>query len=210
MSATDDERLTGLAASLARDDPRFARSLDEGRPAPPREYRRLRGWSWLAVATAALIAGVVLPHGLLLAAGLGPLVWIMPASRGLARASAALSSVADSPTLDFARAGGPPSRRLPPPPCSCTHQTPLGSAGTNRRSRPGLIQTKDPGPGGPVRPALRPSPVAPSPVASSRAEAPRLSPAVEPPPSRPPQGRRTAFVRLRGPFHGGSPVRVRR
>ncbi|MFH9825790.1 DUF3040 domain-containing protein [Streptomyces bobili] len=85
MSATDDERLTGLAASLARDDPRFARSLDEGRPAPPREYRRLRGWSWLAVATAALIAGVVLPHGLLLAAGLGPLVWIMPASRGLAR-----------------------------------------------------------------------------------------------------------------------------
>jgi hypothetical protein len=70
MSATDDERLTGLAASLARDDPRFVRSLDEGRPAPPREYRRLRGWSWLAVATAALIAGVVLPHGLLLAAGL--------------------------------------------------------------------------------------------------------------------------------------------
>ncbi|MEV6405005.1 hypothetical protein ACKI10_04765 [Streptomyces galilaeus] len=36
MSATDDERLTGLAASLARDDPRFARSLDEGRPAAPR------------------------------------------------------------------------------------------------------------------------------------------------------------------------------
>ncbi|WP_455711895.1 DUF3040 domain-containing protein [Streptomyces bobili] len=72
MSATDDERLTGLAASLARDDPRFVRSLDEGRPAPPREYRRLRGWSWLAVATAALIAGVVLPHCLLLAAGL---VW---------------------------------------------------------------------------------------------------------------------------------------
>ncbi|MGW7649905.1 DUF3040 domain-containing protein [Streptomyces bobili] len=124
MSATDDERLTGLAASLARDDPRFARSLDEGRPAAPREYRRLRGWSWLAVATAALIAGVVLPHGLLLAAGLGPHVWIMPASRGLARPSAALSSVADAP------------RRLPPPPCSCTHQTPLGSAGTNRRSRP--------------------------------------------------------------------------
>jgi hypothetical protein len=26
------------------------------------------------------------------------------------------------------RAGGPPSRRLPPPPCSCTHQTPLTSA----------------------------------------------------------------------------------
>ncbi|MFG3514098.1 hypothetical protein [Streptomyces bobili] len=35
MSATDDERLTGLAASLARDDPRFARSLDEGRRPRP-------------------------------------------------------------------------------------------------------------------------------------------------------------------------------
>ncbi|MFD5252810.1 TIGR04222 domain-containing membrane protein [Streptomyces bobili] len=55
---------------------------------------------------------------------LGPLVWIMPASRGLARTSAALSSVAMAP----------PS--LPPPPCSCTHQTPLASAGTNRRSQP--------------------------------------------------------------------------
>ncbi|MFD5266480.1 DUF3040 domain-containing protein [Streptomyces sp. NPDC058335] len=70
MSATDDERLTDLAASTARDDPRCARSPDEGRPAPPREYRRVRGWCGLTVATAALIAGVVLPHGLLLAAGL--------------------------------------------------------------------------------------------------------------------------------------------
>ena len=36
--------------------------------------------------------------------------------------TAALSSVDDSPRL---RPGGPPSRRLPPPPCSCTHHTPL-------------------------------------------------------------------------------------
>ena len=49
----------------------------------------------------------------------------MPQTRGLAHPSAALPSVADSPTLDFARAGRPPSRRRPPPPCSCTHQTPL-------------------------------------------------------------------------------------
>ncbi|MGW7134121.1 DUF3040 domain-containing protein [Streptomyces bobili] len=134
MSATDDERLTGRAASLARDDPRFARSLDEGRPAAPREYRRLRGWSWLAVATAALIAGVVLPHGLLLAAGLGPLVWIMPASRGLARTPPQPRAWGD-PQRRCRRSPTAP-RRLPPPPCSCTHQTPLGSAGTNRRSRP--------------------------------------------------------------------------
>ncbi|CAK7281255.1 hypothetical protein SGPA1_12048 [Streptomyces misionensis JCM 4497] len=58
-------------------------------------------------------------------AGLGPLVWIKPGSRGPARASAALSSVADSPTLGFARAGAPPPRRLPPPPCICTHRAPL-------------------------------------------------------------------------------------
>ncbi|WP_328908972.1 SGNH/GDSL hydrolase family protein [Streptomyces sp. NBC_00234] len=52
-------------------------------------------------------------HRLLHERGLGPLVWIRPGSRALVRASAALSSVADAP------------RRLPPPPCSCPHQTPL-------------------------------------------------------------------------------------
>ncbi|MEU6602420.1 leucine zipper domain-containing protein, partial [Streptomyces flaveolus] len=41
-------------------------------------------------------------------ARLGPVVWIVPASRGLARTSAALSSVANSPALGCARAGGPP------------------------------------------------------------------------------------------------------
>ncbi|GHI98587.1 LLM class flavin-dependent oxidoreductase [Streptomyces olivaceus] len=49
-------------------------------------------------------------------ADLGGVVWILSGSRGLARASAALSSVARAP----------PCR--PPPPCSCTHQTPLGWA----------------------------------------------------------------------------------
>lgn len=44
---------------------------------------------------------------------LGPVLWIMPGSRGLARTLAALSSIADAP------------RRLNPPPCDRTHQTPL-------------------------------------------------------------------------------------
>ncbi|MFH9575640.1 hypothetical protein ACH4MG_34520 [Streptomyces sp. NPDC017454] len=39
---------------------------------------------------------------------------------------------ADDDVPDCARAGGPQSRRLPPPTCSCTHQTPLGSATRHR------------------------------------------------------------------------------
>ncbi|MFF9626770.1 hypothetical protein [Streptomyces griseosporeus] len=57
--------------------------------------------------------------------GLGGVSSIRPGSRRLAPRLAALSSVPDSPTLDFARAGAPPSRRLPPPPCDARHQTPL-------------------------------------------------------------------------------------
>ncbi|MDI3408275.1 hypothetical protein [Streptomyces cavernicola] len=56
--------------------------------------------------------------------GLGPVVWILPGSRALARTSAALSSVAMAP----------PCR--PPPPCSCTHQTPLNSTDPRRRPDP--------------------------------------------------------------------------
>ncbi len=63
-------------------------------------------------------------EGWTLLSALGPVRRIMPASRGLARTSAALSSVADAP------------RRRPPPPCSCTHQTPLGSAKTCRFLQP--------------------------------------------------------------------------
>ncbi|MZE47912.1 methyltransferase domain-containing protein [Streptomyces sp. SID5477] len=56
-----------------------------------------------------------LPAGLgdFTVATLGGVVWILPGARGLARTSAALSSVARAP----------PCR--PPPPCICTHQTPL-------------------------------------------------------------------------------------
>lgn len=45
-------------------------------------------------------------------------------SRGSARASAALPSLADAP------------RRLPPPPCICTHRTPLTSVTRHRPSEP--------------------------------------------------------------------------
>jgi hypothetical protein len=64
MRPYDDERLLALAAQLERDDPRFARRFRRGRPTRPREYRRTGAW-WASVA-----AGVALPHGLLLAAGL--------------------------------------------------------------------------------------------------------------------------------------------
>ncbi|MBB4987403.1 MULTISPECIES: DUF3040 domain-containing protein [Streptomyces] len=53
---------------MRRDDPRFARGLCEGRPRRPREYRR--GRAWPAMALAAVVAGGIVPHGLLLAAGL--------------------------------------------------------------------------------------------------------------------------------------------
>ncbi|MGW3560948.1 DUF3040 domain-containing protein [Streptomyces sp. NPDC000963] len=36
----------------------------------PREYRRGRAWSAMALALAAVVVGGVVPHGLLLAAGL--------------------------------------------------------------------------------------------------------------------------------------------
>ncbi|MFJ8080772.1 DUF6087 family protein [Streptomyces sp. NPDC096205] len=68
-----------------------------------------------------------LPHP-----GLGPVFRITPASRGLARTSAALSSLADAP------------RRLPPPPCSCTHQTPLDPARRRKRLAAGLIRKTGP------------------------------------------------------------------
>ncbi len=62
-----------------------------------------------ALVSAALPVGV----GLLQGEHLGPVVWITPQTRGLARTSAALSSVADSPTLGFARAGGAPIASTP-------------------------------------------------------------------------------------------------
>lgn len=70
MHQPDDEHLVDLAARLERDDPRFARALGSGRPARPREYRRTRAWGSLAVAVSLLAAGMVLPEGILVAAGL--------------------------------------------------------------------------------------------------------------------------------------------
>lgn len=64
--------LHDLEARTRRSDARFARGLGTGRPRPPREYRRRRGpaWALLAASMAMLVTGVVLPQGLLLAAGL--------------------------------------------------------------------------------------------------------------------------------------------
>ncbi|WP_432058058.1 DUF3040 domain-containing protein [Streptomyces sp. bgisy022] len=70
MPTSDDQRLVDLAARLERDDPRFARSLSSGRPALPREYRRTRAWWVLGIGLLLLIAGLIMPDGLLIAAGL--------------------------------------------------------------------------------------------------------------------------------------------
>ncbi|MFF0013863.1 DUF3040 domain-containing protein [Streptomyces sp. NPDC005374] len=70
MHRPDDEHLGDLAARLEREDPRFARALGSGRPARPREYRRTSAWGTLAVAVAFLVVGMVLPEGILVAAGL--------------------------------------------------------------------------------------------------------------------------------------------
>ncbi|MFD8634312.1 DUF3040 domain-containing protein [Streptomyces sp. NPDC059533] len=70
MTDSDDERIADLEAALWHDDPRFARGLGSGRPRRPREYRRGRAWAALLLALAAVVTGVLVPHGLLLAAGL--------------------------------------------------------------------------------------------------------------------------------------------
>ncbi|MFF9851769.1 DUF3040 domain-containing protein [Streptomyces litmocidini] len=68
MGDSDKERIAALEAVVWRDAPRFARGLCEGRPRRPREYRCGRAWPVMALA--AVVAGGVVPHGLLLAAGL--------------------------------------------------------------------------------------------------------------------------------------------
>ncbi|MFJ2608529.1 DUF3040 domain-containing protein [Streptomyces sp. NPDC091279] len=70
MPRYDAGRLADLASRIKKDDPRFARALASGRPARPREYRRSGAWSVLAVSTVVLLAGVVVEHGLLIAAAL--------------------------------------------------------------------------------------------------------------------------------------------
>ncbi|MGX1910004.1 DUF3040 domain-containing protein [Streptomyces phaeochromogenes] len=70
MPQSDDDRIAGLEARLRLDDPRFAHGFGRGRPRRPREYRRGRAWLAMTLAISAVVVGAVLPHGLLLAAGL--------------------------------------------------------------------------------------------------------------------------------------------
>jgi hypothetical protein len=70
MTKPHDDRIAALGDGLLRDDRRFARGMSEGRPRRPREYRRGRAWAAMALALTAVAVGAVLPHGLLLAAGL--------------------------------------------------------------------------------------------------------------------------------------------
>ncbi|WP_371591756.1 DUF3040 domain-containing protein [Streptomyces virginiae] len=70
MPESDDKRIDDLEAALRHDDPRFAHGLGKGRPRRPREYRHGRAWLALLLALAAVVTGVLVPHGLLLAAGL--------------------------------------------------------------------------------------------------------------------------------------------
>ncbi|MFD8151056.1 DUF3040 domain-containing protein [Streptomyces sp. NPDC059720] len=70
MPPSDDARLVDLQTRLEREDPGFPRAMRSGRPAPPRRTRRT-GPRWgLAVGAVLLGVGIVLPQGLLIAAGL--------------------------------------------------------------------------------------------------------------------------------------------
>ncbi|MEU3142982.1 MULTISPECIES: DUF3040 domain-containing protein [unclassified Streptomyces] len=70
MPQSDDKRLVDLAARIEQDDPDFARSMSSGRPTRPREYRRARAWWVLGTGLVLLTVGLVMPDGLLIAAGL--------------------------------------------------------------------------------------------------------------------------------------------
>ncbi|MFD9725151.1 hypothetical protein [Streptomyces sp. NPDC059072] len=59
MTESDDERLTDLGAVPRSDDPRFTRG-----------HRQVLPWVALLPALAAIVTGAVVPHGMLLAAGL--------------------------------------------------------------------------------------------------------------------------------------------
>ncbi|MFE2323490.1 hypothetical protein ACFXD5_06150 [Streptomyces sp. NPDC059385] len=59
MTESDDERLTDLGAVTRPEDPRFAR-----------RHRQVLAWTALLPALAAMVTGAMVPHGMLLAAGL--------------------------------------------------------------------------------------------------------------------------------------------
>ncbi|MGY0068324.1 DUF3040 domain-containing protein [Streptomyces sp. QTS137] len=70
MPQSDDKRLVDLAVRIEQDDPRFARSMSSGRPTRPREYRRAHAWWALGIGLVLLAIGLIMPDGLLIAAGL--------------------------------------------------------------------------------------------------------------------------------------------
>ncbi|MGY1439986.1 DUF3040 domain-containing protein [Streptomyces reniochalinae] len=62
--------LDEMDARMRSEDPRFAHAMESGRPCLPREYRRGRAWSSLAVGVVLLGLGVVISDGLLITSGL--------------------------------------------------------------------------------------------------------------------------------------------
>ncbi len=70
MPRSPDDRLAEIEARLRREDPRFADALASGLPRRPRDRRRRWLWLLLVAALAVFGAGIVLPHGLLIATGL--------------------------------------------------------------------------------------------------------------------------------------------
>ncbi|TKK91327.1 DUF3040 domain-containing protein [Herbidospora galbida] len=72
MAQSGTDPLHALEEQMQRGDPHGAPALEAGRPRRPRAYRRRRGLALalLAVSVAMLVTGMMLPQGLLLAAGL--------------------------------------------------------------------------------------------------------------------------------------------
>lgn len=74
MTRSYEDRIAGIEEGLLRDDPEFVEAMRQGRPSrpgrEPGEVRRGRAWLALVLAIAAVVAGALLPQGLLLAAGL--------------------------------------------------------------------------------------------------------------------------------------------
>ncbi|MBR8639950.1 DUF3040 domain-containing protein [Streptomyces tuirus] len=68
MAHFDERLLKDLEEQVRRSDPRFAQALGSGRPRRPREYRTGPAWLVLSASSAMLVAGMVLPNGLLIAA----------------------------------------------------------------------------------------------------------------------------------------------
>lgn len=70
MAQPADAPLHESEDRTVRNGPRFAHGPGAGRPRRPRERRRWGAWALLAVSLAMQVVGMLLPQGLLLAAGL--------------------------------------------------------------------------------------------------------------------------------------------